>query len=137
MTNEALSAYLDELGGALELRDAPTALVADVLRQVESHTKDTGEDPYVSFGKPADYAKNFTPHARMTRFWLLMVSTVVLTLGGGWLLVNGIIGIASDRTMLWGLSPWYGVIGGGLTIIAWIAMMLLASGNRRRYTPTP
>lgn len=123
MTHPTADAYLDELRTALELRDASEDQIADIIRQTRSHLIDTGEDPYDAFGDPRDYAKQYAPHSTTTRFWTLVVGSVVLATAGGWLLANGIINLVGKKTILWGLDPVVGIMVGGLLIVTWIVAL--------------
>lgn len=131
MTPNTTNTYLDELRTALELRDADDDHITDVIRQVQSHLSDAGEDPYDAFGDPSDYAKQHAPDSTPTRFWTLIGVSVVLAVVGGWLLVNGIINLIGDELILWGVSPLVGIIVGGLLVATWIVTLTIV-GSRRR-----
>ena len=131
MTDDRTSTYLDELRLALEIRDAPEGAIADVLRQVESHIADTGEDPYESFGSPTDYAKQYAPTASATRFWWLVIASVLLAVAGAWLLIRGVIGLVGDELLPWGVEPVWGVVAGGALLVAWAVLLVAAALSRR------
>lgn len=131
MTDRNVDNYLDELRIALELRDAHDDHTADVIRQVQSHLADTGENPYEAFGDPRDYAQQHAPQSSPMRFWPRIVVSVVLTVVGAGLLVNGIINLVGERLILSGVSPIWGIVVGGLLIVAWIITLTSVGAARR------
>lgn len=131
MTNRNIDIYVDELHTALELRGAQDDHIADVIRQVQSHLIDTGEDPYEAFGDPRDYAQQHAPHSSPVRLWSLIVISVALTVVGGWLLVNGLINLVGERLILWGVSPLWGIVVGSLLIVAWVVTLTSVGAGRR------
>lgn len=131
MTPDSTETYLSELRTALELRDADDDLITDVIRQVQSHLFDTGEDPYDAFGDPRDYAKQHAPDSTPSRFWALIVVSVVLTVVGGWLLSNGVINLVGENLILWGVSPFVEIFVGSLLIATWIITLAIAGARRR------
>ncbi|MBT2549746.1 hypothetical protein [Arthrobacter sp. ISL-65] len=73
--------YAAELTETLELRRVPTAAVTQIVREVQSHIADSGEDPTTVFGSPSEYADNFAPKFRMARLRMLIISSVILAAG--------------------------------------------------------
>ncbi|MCU1407436.1 MAG: hypothetical protein JWQ43_3739 [Glaciihabitans sp.] len=130
MTSTSLAEYLSDLEDALDLRSVPQVLIVDIVRQVQSHTEESGDSPYESFGSPTDYARRMVPESSMAAFWILIASTVVLTLGGGWLLVHGVISLIGGRTILWGIHPLFGIVVGGAAIIVWMAILIVRARKR-------
>jgi len=56
MTEMPASEYAAELSEILELRDVPAAAVTRIVRDVQSHVAESGQDPAVAFGSPSEYA---------------------------------------------------------------------------------
>jgi hypothetical protein len=52
-----LDAYRQQLLFALRLRNVPGPRIGEAIAEVESHLAETGEDPVVAFGEPAEYAR--------------------------------------------------------------------------------
>ncbi|WP_120004249.1 hypothetical protein [Nesterenkonia muleiensis] len=132
MTTDRTPAYLDELHTALELRETRDSLTDDVVRQVESHIAETGEDPYEAFGDPAQYAQWYSPRSTTTPFWALLAASVILAFGGGWLLLHGVINMADSRAILWGISPSFGVTAGAALLFLWVALLVTAGVARKK-----
>lgn len=67
MTESPQEEYAAELREILELRGVPAAAATRIVREVQSHVTDSGEDPTAVFGTPSQYADNFAPTLRMAR----------------------------------------------------------------------
>lgn len=132
MTESCYEKYADELREVLEIRDVPLEAVEQIVREVESHTAESGEDPVVAFGPPNEYANNFAPRSRMAWFWALLVSSVVLASGGAYVLISGIFGLQSSSATLLGLPPWARVIIGALGIAGFFVFVLVATARSKR-----
>ncbi|GAA1887467.1 hypothetical protein GCM10009715_36910 [Paeniglutamicibacter psychrophenolicus] len=131
MTEPRDEEYSDELREALEFRDVPVEAIEQIVREVESHVVDSGEDPVIAFGPPSEYAINFAPRSRMTWFWALIVSSVILASGGAYILISGIFGLLSSAT-LWGLPAWGLIVLGMLGIAAFCMLVLAATARSKR-----
>lgn len=132
MTEQPYAEYSEDLRDALEFRGVPSEAVTQIVREVESHVAESGEDPAVAFGQPSDYADNFAPRSRMARFWALIISSVVLAGGGTYVLISGVFGLLSSSSTLWGLSPWLRIILGAAGIAAFFALVILAGVRAKR-----
>jgi len=128
---DRLTTYLDELESALAFRETPLDVIVDVSRQVQSHSVETGEDPYDTFGPPADYARSYAPRATSTRFWILLVISVIMATGGGFLLVDGMIAATAGRAALGGLPAPVILVTGIVLLIGWITGLMVASYRHR------
>ena len=102
MTGTPETEYAAELREILELRDVPAAAVTRIVRDVQSHVAESGQDPVVAFGSPSQYADNFAPKSRMARFWALVIASVLLASGGTLVLISGVFGLQSPAHELWG-----------------------------------
>ena len=132
MTESRYEEYSEELREELEFRDVPVEAVDQIVREVESHAVESGEDPVFSFGRPGEYANNFAPESRMAGFWALIVSSVILASGGAYVLISGLFGLQSPSTTLWGLAPWARITLGALGIAGFCALVLAAAARSRR-----
>lgn len=130
MTKSAREEYVSDLREELELRGVPSEAAAQLAAEVDSHSLDSGEDPTVEFGSPAEYANNFAPRSHLLR-WVLI--SVALNTAGGYILIAGVIALQTSAASLWGLPPTSLVILGALLIVAWaITIGTLAARSRRR-----
>lgn len=132
MTELRYDEYLDELREQLEFRDVPVAAVVEIVREVESHTAESGEDPTIAFGPPSEYANNFAPRWRMARFWALIVSSVILASGGAYVLISGLFGLQSSTVTLWGLPPWSRITLGAVGIAGFFVLVLVSGARSKR-----
>lgn len=105
--------YNDELLLALRVRDVPAPRIAEAVAEVHSHVAETGEDPVEAFGPPRDYALQVAaalgqpdPSASSWRGVLTWSAAAYGLAGaaGTWLLLEGVIALASGRSAL-GLPP--------------------------------
>ena len=132
MTEQPDAEYFEDLRDTLEFRGVPDEAVTQIVREVESHVAESGEDPAVAFGQPGDYADNFAPRSRLVRFWALLISSVVLAGGGAYVLISGVLGLLSPSATLWGLPPWFRIILGAAGIAAFFALLLVAGARSKR-----
>lgn len=132
MTESSFGQYADELREVLEFRDIPMEAIEQIVREVESHVAESGEDPLIEFGSPDEYANNFAPRSRMVWFWALVASSVVLASGGAYVLISGIFGLLSSSATLWDLPPWARIVIGALGISAFCTLVLVAGVRSRR-----
>ncbi|GAA3291578.1 hypothetical protein ACFFON_18465 [Arthrobacter citreus] len=132
MTEQPYAEYSEDLRDALELRGVPDEAVTQIVREVESHVAESGEDPASAFGQPADYADNFAPRSQLVRFWALLISVVVLAGGGTYVLISGVFGLLSPSAALWGLPPWFCIFLGAAGITAFFVLQLVAGARSKR-----
>ena len=57
----SLKDYTQALTIQLRLREIPGTAIGQIVAEVESHVRETGEDPVEAFGQPGSYSENFTP----------------------------------------------------------------------------
>ncbi|WP_139007392.1 hypothetical protein [Arthrobacter crystallopoietes] len=132
MTSTPGEEYAEELREILELRDVPAEVVSQIVREVQSHIVESGEDPVAAFGTAGEYADNFAPRSRMARFWVLTVSSVLLAFGGTYVLINGVFALLGGGHDLWALPPWISVALGATGIASFIALILIGARSKRR-----
>lgn len=125
--------YRDDLLYALRLRDVPGPQIADALAEVDSHVRESGEDPREAFGAPEAYAAQVcaalgrepdeTWTAGDTRIALLFGLS---TMAGAWLALAGVVAWGTGRGPL-GVSPGTAVAAGLVVLalaaagLAWLA----------------
>jgi len=134
--------YTDELLFALRMRDLPGSQIAEALAEVNSHVADTGEDPRETFGPPRAYAREVAEalgdSGEPLPFWrgVLTWSTAAYGLGGAagaWLLLDGVLALASGRPGALGLPPLVPLLLG----LAVLIMMALGLGHLARHKDVP
>jgi len=124
--------YAAELREILGLRGVPAVAASGIVREVQSHVADSGEDPTAAFGTPSQYADNFAPKLRMARLWMLIISSVLLAAGGGYMLISGVFGLVSPAHDLWGLPSWTRMAIGAAGIASFIALIVVAGVRAKR-----
>lgn len=132
MTKAPQEEYAAELTETLELRGVPATAAARIVREVQSHVADSGEDPTATFGTPSQYVDNFAPKLRITRLWVLIVASVILAVGGGYMLISGVFGLLSPVHGLWGLPSWTRVAIGVAGIASFMALVLIPGDRAKR-----
>ena len=132
MTEAARDQYAAELIEILQLRDVPEEAIAQIVREVESHTAESGEDPVSEFGTPSDYANNFAPRSRLIWFLALIIASIVLASTSAYVLISGVFGLQSSTVVLWKLSPWILIAIGTAGIVAWSVLLLIAGAHSKR-----
>ena len=132
MTEASRDEYAAELSETLELRGVPAETITQIVREVKSHSLESGEDPVGEFGTPSDYANNFAPRSRLIWFWALLIPSAALAFASACLLISGVLGLQSSTVTLWGLPPWLRLALGAAGIVAWIVLLLMASTRAKR-----
>jgi hypothetical protein len=115
------AAWRDELVFRLRIEGASPEAIGDILLEVDTHVRDTGESPEEAFGSAETYAPVRAVGARRVRMTdgaevLEIVGTVAgvaLTVWSMWLLVNG-------GHLPFMLRPWVGLALG--MAILWIVL---------------
>lgn len=132
MTEAGRDQYAAELTEILQLRDVPEDAITQIVREVESHTAESGEDPTGEFGTPSDYANNFAPRSRLISFWALIITSIVLASTSAYVLISGAFGLQSSTVVLWSLPPWTRIGIGIAGLVAWSALLLIAGARSQR-----
>ena len=57
----SLRDYTQALTIQLRLREIPGRMIGQIVAEVESHVRETGEDPVEAFGQPGSYSAQFAP----------------------------------------------------------------------------
>jgi hypothetical protein len=64
-----LKEYTRALTIQLRLREIPGLMIGQIVAEVESHVRETGEDPVEAFGQPGSYSAQFDRPAQAGRAW--------------------------------------------------------------------
>ena len=132
MSKSAPERYAAELTEALQFRDVPDNAIREIVREVNSHVAESGEDPTAAFGIPSDYADNFAPKFRKIWFWALITASVILASGGAYILISGVFGLQSADFRLWGLAPAARIAIGAGGIAAFFILVSAAGARAKR-----
>jgi hypothetical protein len=127
MTHKTVDQYTAELAKELRKKEVAGEVIGDAVAQVESHVAEDGDDPTVVFGTPREFAKQLARGRKKPIGWPLYVASVVLTFGGGVLLLKGAFGVIQNQQLFWGMSPIAGIIVGSLAIVAWVILLVAAA----------
>ena len=131
MSRTSRERYAAELTETLQFRAVPDKAIQEIVREVNSHVAESGEDPTVAFGTPSDYADKFAPRFRKIWFCALIAASVILASGGAYILISGVFGLQSADVRLWGLTPAARIVI-GLTGIAAFLVLISTAGARAK-----
>ena len=123
--------YLAALTETLELRDVPTDAIAEIVREVESHVAESGENPVEAFGEPSRYADSFASPTRSRGFWPQVIAAGLLGFGGGYSLLAGVLGLLSNSDGLPWLPPIAQVVVGVVGLIALVLLVARMAARSR------
>lgn len=134
----SLSDYTEALKTQLRLRDILGAVIGEIVAEVESHVRETGEDPVEAFGQPGNYSTQFASGRRpgADRGWSTLASVVVTagTLAGSVMFVEGVLNLAGEaRVTANALLFWAAV---GLMFFFVVRPLALATIDRETRTVT-
>lgn len=130
MTDQPLAAWpkwRDDLVFRLRLKNVSGDAIGDILYEIDSHLRESGETPEQAFGTSKEYAQTRVVNqqsATRQRGDLLPTIFIPCVAGvGGFLLATGAwdLGAASDAWF--GLPPWT-VLAGGAAILAFVFLRL-------------
>ena len=124
--------YIAELADVLETRDVPAEAVAQIVREVESHLAESGEDPREAFGQPDRYADEFAARSRGRDLLVFAVLAFLLGAGGGFMLINAVFGFLDPAVRLWGFGPGMLLAAGVLLLLAFVAAVVALGVRSRR-----
>ena len=131
-THHEHAEYTAALAEALDMRDVPADAVAQIVREVESHLAESGEDPVEAFGPAARYADQFAPPSRERGLLGLAVAAALLGFCGAFLIISGVFGLLDDTAQLWGLPPWARLVGGGACVATFAVLVVALTVRSRR-----
>ena len=124
--------YIAELADVLETRDVPAEAVAQIVREVQSHLVESGEDPLEAFGTPARSADEFAARSRGRDLLVFAVLAFLLGAGGGFMLINAVFGFIDPAIRLWGFGPGMLLAAGVLLLLAFVAAVVALGVRSRR-----
>ena len=133
-----LQSYSTRLLLALRERDVPGPRIAETLAEVESHVAETGEEPEAAFGPPREYAAAVaaalaadrgTRSQRAWRTWGRPVAAGAAGWIGADALIDGAVGVSSDRPGAYGL-PAAVSLGLGIVVLTVLAACFVVSVRR-------
>lgn len=119
----AVKMYTKQLVHELRRRDIPGYKIGEAVAQVKSHIADTGEDPMVAFGSPADYAATFGGSRPPVRLWPRVVASWLIGFALGSLILRGVFALIHGEGTAWGLDPVIAIVVGTLGIVAFFVMI--------------
>lgn len=133
MSKSTHEEYTSDLAEALDLRDVPADAVRQIVREVESHLAESGEDPVEAFGPVSRYADQFAPRSRQREAVWFAVAAAALGFFGTFLIISGVFGLLDETATLWGLPPWARLTVGGALVLVFVGLVIgIAVRSRRR-----
>ena len=122
--------YGQDLLFALRMRDVPGPLIAEVLAEVDSHVRETGEDPREAFGAPKQYAAEVSAALGdpVKPLWRVVLSwgtafALFTAVAGSKLILDGVTALSADERGVLGVPPMAMILLGGALISAWAAQL--------------
>lgn len=113
----SLKDYTKALTTQLRLRKVPGKVIGQVIAEVESHVRETGEDPVEVFGQPGTYSAQYSggrkAGGRIGWSTLRAAAATTVAVGGGLMLLEGVF----NRTGV--------VLVTASMLLAWVAMGLM------------
>lgn len=132
MSKSTHEEYTADLAEALDLRDVPAEAARQIVREVESHLVESGEDPVEAFGPASRYADQFAPRSRQREVVWVAVAAAALGFGGAFLLISGAFGLLDETATLWGLPPWARLVAGGALVLTFVGLVVAVAVRSRR-----
>lgn len=143
MTHQLLAnhqTWRDQLIYHLRMKDVPGDRIGDILLEVESHLRETGETPVEAFGEAREYAEahfEMNPPLAPKRSPIASLIGIGLTsFAGAAIYASGVIAIGKGDDVWLGVNPWVAFIAGAAILIAGL-MLLPADLVRHPETHAP
>lgn len=126
--------YGTNLAEELGLRDVPEDVADRIVREVNSHVIESGEDPFETFGTPERYADEFAPRSWSRRMlWACVAVAAGLGFGGGLMLLSGIFGLIDPSVQFAGMAPEGRLAAGCILLVSLVGLLIcMAVRSRRR-----
>ncbi|NMM24019.1 MAG: hypothetical protein HHJ11_11050 [Phycicoccus sp.] len=105
----SLKDYTQALIIQLRLRDVPGRTIGQVVAEVESHVRETGEDPVEVFGQPGSYSAQFAGRRRPVGRggWLTLDDvTFPMFMIGALVMLNGVLNLGESVDVTAGVVSW-------------------------------
>lgn len=93
----------------LRLRDVPGRAIGQIVAEVESHVRETGEDPIEAFGQPGSYSAQFGGRPRPVGRggWLSLFDvTFTMAMLGVFVLLNGVLNLGEVVHVTANVASW-------------------------------
>ena len=133
MSKSTHEQYASDLAEALDVRDVPAEAARQIVREVQSHLAESGEDPVEAFGPVSRYADQFAPRSREQEVVWFAVAAAALGFCGAFLIISGVFGLLDETATLWGLSPWVRLTAGIALVLTFVGLVIgIAVRSRRR-----
>lgn len=116
MTDRLLSqwpAWRDKAILELRMKNVPGDKIGEILTEVETHVRESGESPDDAFGNPVAYARErlasveVVPHNRSS-----MITSVIGGAVGGFVLAHSAWQLGAGQPVLGGIPAWIGLLVG-------------------------
>lgn len=111
----SLKDYTQALTTQLRLRKVPGDRIGQVVAEVESHVRETGEDPVEAFGQPGSYSAQFAGRRRPVgrgRWLSLDDVTFTMFMVGALVLLNGVLNLGE-------------IVNVTANVVAWVAPIVI------------
>ena len=111
----SLKDYTKALTTQLRLRQVPGKVIGQIVAEVESHVRETGEDPVQAFGQPGSYSAQFAGRRRpVGRGGWLTLDDVTFTMAmvGAFVLLNGVLNLGE-------------IVHVTANIVSWVALFVI------------
>jgi hypothetical protein len=108
----SLNDYTQALVSQLRLKKVPGAVIGQVVAEVESHVRETGEDPVEAFGQPGSYSAKYAGRRRPVggAGWLTLANvTYSMALAGAVILLNGLLNLGGSVNVTENIVAWVGL----------------------------
>lgn len=111
----SLKAYTQALIIQLRIRDVAGPVIGQIVAEVESHVRETGEDPIEAFGQPGSYSAQFASQRRHVGRggWLSLFDvTFTMAMLGVFVLLNGVLNLGE-------------IVNVTANVISWVALFVI------------
>lgn len=128
----SLKDYTQALTTQLRLRQVPGKVIGQIVAEVESHVRETGEDPIEAFGQPGSYSAQFAGRPRPVGRggWLSLADvlddvTLTTAMVGAFVLLNGVLNLGEIVHVTANVVSWvalfviYALVVGRIDIAVW------------------
>ena len=111
----SLKDYTKALTTQLRLRQVPGKVIGQIVAEVESHVRETGEDPVQAFGQPGSYSAQFASRrSPVGRGGWLTLDDVTFTMAmvGAFVLLNGVLNLGE-------------IVHVTANVVSWVALFVI------------
>lgn len=119
--------WRDDLIVQLRLKDVPGDRIGDILLEVESHIRETGETPEEAFGSAKAYAETYVRANPPRRTHASSIPQLILigasSFAGMFLLSDGALSLGRGVDTILGLSAWVALLIGLALLVITLARL--------------